>query len=168
MISSSVADTGPVFGKILDSCERLFTTDQLGIFLVEGDDRVKTAEWRGSALAGLRNHATMPLEGSFTGKAIRERQTIQVPDAEVLAPSIESARRAIALVGNYSAIYSPMLWEGRGVGAICIFRQPPRPFSDKEAALLETFADQAVIAIQNCRLFCEVRDARAAAEAANE
>ena len=61
-----------------------------------------------------------------------------------------------------------MIWEGRGVGSICVFRQPPRPFSDKEVTLLRTFADQAVIAIQNARLFSETQEARAAAEAANE
>ena len=61
-----------------------------------------------------------------------------------------------------------MFWEGRGIGAICVFRQPPRPFTDKEIALLRTFADQAVIAIQNARLFREAQEARAAAETANE
>ncbi|HET7096256.1 MAG TPA: GAF domain-containing protein, partial [Casimicrobiaceae bacterium] len=168
VISSSVADAKPVFGKILDSCHKLFTSEQLGIFLVDDDGVVRVAEWRGSALEALRKHASMPVEESFTGQAIRERRTIQVPDAQALVATHESARRAVSVVGNYSAIYSPMVWEGRGIGAICIFRQPPRPFSDKEAALLKTFADQAVIAIQNCRLFCEVRDARAAAESANE
>jgi signal transduction histidine kinase len=61
-----------------------------------------------------------------------------------------------------------MLWEGRGVGSIAVLRQPPRPFSDKELSLLNTFADQAVIAIQNARLFKQAQEARAAAEAANE
>src|SRR6185437_2844262 len=63
---------------------------------------------------------------------------------------------------------SPMFWEGRGIGAICVFRQPPRPYSDKEVELLRIFSDQAAIAIQNARLFNEARDARAAAETANE
>jgi GAF domain-containing protein/DNA-binding response OmpR family regulator len=168
VISGSVADTAPVFDKILDSCERLFSSEQLGIFLVGEDDEVKVAEWRGSALDALRNVGQLPLEETFTGQAIRQRRTLQVPDAASIASSHESARRAVEILGNYSAIYSPMLWEGRGIGAICVFRQPPRAFSDKEAALLGTFADQAVIAIQNARLFREAQEARAAAEGANE
>ncbi|MEO8347172.1 MAG: response regulator, partial [Betaproteobacteria bacterium] len=163
VISNSVADTAPVFGKILDSCQRLFASDELGIFLVGEDNHVSVAEWRGSALKTLNKHGGMALEGSFTGQAIRERRTIQVADAAAIAQSSdaanESARRAVTSVGNYSAIYSPMMWEGRGIGAICIFRQPPRPFSDKETALLGTFADQAVIAIQNSRLFNETKEA---------
>src|SRR5437870_6330700 len=61
-----------------------------------------------------------------------------------------------------------MVWEGRGIGAICVFRQPPRAFSEKEVELLRTFSDQAAIAIQNARLFRETQEARAAAESANE
>jgi len=131
---------------------------------------VALGQWRGSVFGqsvGDR-HITQPLATSFTGQAIRERRTLQVADAASIASSHESARRAVEILGNYSAIYSPLLWEGRGIGAICIFRQPPRAFSDKETALLGTFADQAVIAIQNARLFREAQEARAAAEGANE
>jgi signal transduction histidine kinase/DNA-binding response OmpR family regulator len=71
-------------------------------------------------------------------------------------------------IGAYTAMYSPLIWEGDGIGSLCVFRQPPRPFSDKEETLLRTFSDQAVIAIQNARLFKQTQEARAAAEAANE
>ncbi len=74
----------------------------------------------------------------------------------------------LQLIGNFSAVWAPMLWEERGIGSICVLRQPPRPFAEREIALLKTFADQAVIAIQNARLFKQAQEARAAAETANE
>jgi signal transduction histidine kinase/CheY-like chemotaxis protein len=110
----------------------------------------------------------MPLETTFTGRAIRERRTVQATQADMANVAHPGARQLAESLGPYTAIYSPMIWEERGIGSICIFRQPPRPFSDKEESLLETFADQAVIAIQNARLFKEAQEARAAAEAANE
>jgi signal transduction histidine kinase/DNA-binding response OmpR family regulator len=169
VISGSVADATPVFDKILDSCQRLFSSEELGIFLVSEDGKgVEVGQWRGSATKALRGKGPVRLEDSFTGQVIRERRTLQVDDAQALVSTHESARYAVEALGNYSAIYSPMMWEGRGIGAICVFRQPPRPFSEKEAGLLGTFADQAVIAIQNARLFRQAQEARAAAEAANE
>src|SRR5262249_22973889 len=159
VISSSVADTAPVFDKILDSCHRLFESEQLGIFLVGDDNRVRVGAWHGSAFEGFRALDGHPMEETFTGRAIRERRTIQVTDAESIAGSQVIAGKAVKILGNYSAIYSPMTWESSGIGSICVFRQPPRPFSDKEVALLRTFADQAVIAIQNARLFNETKEA---------
>ncbi|HEY2627976.1 MAG TPA: response regulator, partial [Usitatibacter sp.] len=164
----SIADAKPVFDTILDSCRRLFASEELGIFLVEDEKYVDVGQWRGSAMKALKKQERMALEGTFTDRAIRARQTIHVPDAEAAAATIPSARYAVDHMGNYSAIYSPMMWEGEGVGAICVFRQPPGPFSEKEQALLQTFANQAVIAIQNARLFRQAQEARAAAEAANE
>jgi len=71
-------------------------------------------------------------------------------------------------IGNYSQIFAPLHWEGRGIGMLYVIRRPPHPFTDKEVTLLKTYADQAVIAIQNARLFKEAQHARSAAEAANE
>jgi signal transduction histidine kinase/CheY-like chemotaxis protein len=168
VISSSIADTAPVFDKILDSCQRLFASEQLAIMLLE-DGRVSPAAWRGSAFDALaREVVSMPVDRTFTGQAIRERRSVHATDADAAALSHPGVRKLAESLGPYTAIYSPMVWEGQGIGSICIFRQPPRPFTEKEDALLRTFADQAVIAIQNARLFKQAQEARAAAEAANE
>ena len=100
---------------------------------------------------------------------MRDRRSLHVPDSDALAdvPAV-GAQRCASGSSNFSAAWSPMLWEGRGIGSICLLRTPPQPFTAKEIALLETFADQAVIAIQNARLFNEAQEARAAAESANE
>ena len=61
--------------------------------------------------------------------------------------------------GNFSVAVAPLVWDGRGIGTIDVMRKPPRAYSEKELALLATFADQAVIAIQNARLFNETKEA---------
>jgi GAF domain-containing protein/DNA-binding response OmpR family regulator len=167
VISSSVSDTNPVFDKILDSCQHLFASTQVGILLV-GDGKVNVGAWRGSATEAMGHAFPRPLENSITAQAIRERRTVHIPDVAALANPPPAVRRVVELSGNCSVAWAPMLWEDRGVGALCLMRQPPKPFSEKELVLLKTFADQAVIAIENARLFKQTQEARAAAEAANE
>jgi len=171
VISSSVADTAPVFDKILDSCERLFAASGLGIYLVDDEGMLRKAGFRSArekperALAGT---FPRPLEGTATEVAIRERRVVHYGDVlaepDVPAPLVRIARAA----GSFSIAFAPMLWEGRGVGAIQVSRDPPQPFSDKELALLKTFADQAVIAIQNARLFNEIQAKSRELELANK
>ena len=82
-------------------------------------------------------------------------------------PSVLAAQRHAGLHhaksrrrrGDFSVVNAPMTWKGRGIGTIDIICTPPRPFSDAELALVKTFADQAVIAIQNARLFNETKEA---------
>jgi len=171
VISGSVADTAPVFDKILDSCERLFAASGLGIYLVDEEGMLRKAGFRSArekperALAG-----TFPrrIEGTATEIAIRERRVVHYGDVlaapDVPAPLVRIAESA----GSFSIAFAPMLWEGRGVGAIQVSRDPPQPFSDKELALLKTFADQAVIAIQNARLFSEIQAKSRELELANK
>ena len=86
VISSSVADTAPVFENILDSCRRLFATEQLAVMLLREDGRVHPAAWRGSAFDGLvREVGSLPVETTFTGQAIRERRTIHATQADAAA-----------------------------------------------------------------------------------
>jgi signal transduction histidine kinase/CheY-like chemotaxis protein len=168
VISSSVADAAPVFDKILDSCRHLFAAEQLGIFLLGDDGLVHAAALRGSALEATARTFPRPLDQTLTSRVIRTRRPVHVPDVAAMTDVPPSVHSMVELIGNYSQALVPMLWEDRGIGSIMAMRQPPRPFSDKEMALLKTFADQAVIAIQNARLFKQTQEARAAAETANE
>ena len=165
VISGSVADTAPVFEKILDSCQRLFATDQLGVFIIDDDGLVRTRAWRGTLIREVADMA-MPLEQTFTGRVAQDRKAIHLPSIAASGSGHPGHLRALAVLGDASIVYSPLLREDRVIGSICVVRHPPRPFGEKELALLATFCDQAVIAIQNARLFKEAREARAQAEGA--
>ena len=100
-----------------------------------------------------------PVADTPQGAAIRERRVIHIPDALNASQTTDAQRELARTLGNFSLLIAPMLWEGRGIGALVVSRVPPAPFSDKEIELLKTFADQAVIAIQNARLFNETKEA---------
>jgi signal transduction histidine kinase len=88
---------------------------------------------------------------------------------DTAAPGVpERIRMSGVATGIRAAMYAPMLWEGKGVGVIWVARDFAGPFSSKEIALLKTFADQAVIAIQNARLFREIQDKSRQLEVANK
>jgi signal transduction histidine kinase/putative methionine-R-sulfoxide reductase with GAF domain len=168
VISSSVADTKPVFDKILQSCQRLFAGDQLGIILIGDDGQLHLGAHRGSELEKLARLFPMPLARTATELAIRERRVMNYPDVLGAADVPEALRRAGELVGTRSVVMAPMLWEERGVGAMYVARFQPVPFSEKDIGLFKTFADQAVIAIQNARLFHEIQEKSRQIEIANK
>jgi len=157
VISGSMADPKPVFEKILDSCERLFGTEHLGIVVAREDGMVHAAAIRGSIVQTMTRTLPMPLERSTTGRVIRERRILQIKHSDEYATWSTWARETSERVGSFSAAWVPMLWEDHGIGSIMVVRQPPSPFTEKDEALLRTFADQAVIAIQNARLFNETK-----------
>ena len=167
-ISNSVADTAPVFQRILDSCLKLFGAEQRAIALLGEDGLVHVGAVAGAQLE--ISTATFPRrpDDTITGLAIREGRVVHYPDTAAAPDAPSTVRELTERIGSYSTLFAPMLWEGRGIGGIMLMRQPVRPFNDDEIALLQTFAEQAVIAIQNARLFHEAQDARAAAETANE
>ena len=168
VISSSVSDTGPVFEKIMHSCEQLFDSTEQGIVLVGDDGQLHLGINRGAAREGAEAIFPMPLAGTATEIAMRERRVLQYPDTLHGEGVPEPLRQLAARIGNHSRIFAPMLWEGRGVGSIYLMRQPPLAFSEKDVRLLKTFADQAVIAIQNARLFHEIQDKSQQLELANQ
>ena len=155
-ISESVADTAPVFEAIIDACQRLFGSEEIGIYTIGDDDMVRVAAWRGPRAEEVRRDVT-PVGESVTGRIIRERRTHHVPDIAAEPNLSPTVRERAERLGSASLLYAPMLSEDRGLGSILVVRYPPRPFSEREHALLQSFADQAAVAIQNARLFGEVQ-----------
>jgi signal transduction histidine kinase len=168
-ISSSIADTKPVFDKILESCERLFEGKLIGINLVGDDGLIRIGAYQGPGREELEKVFPLKVDrASGSGLAIVERRVMHYPDTEIGPDVPDATRKGCRAAGIKSAIFAPMLWEARGVGVIFVGRDYTGPYTEKEISLLKTFSDQAVIAIQNARLFREIQEKSAQLEVANK
>jgi GAF domain-containing protein len=160
-ISSSIADTHPVFEKILESCGRLFAGRVVGINVLGEDGMIHLGAYHGAGREAFQKVFPLPVDrDSGSGLAIVERRVVHIPDSEAEGVP-EAARRGNRARGNRASLYAPMMSRHRAIGVVWVSRERPGPFSEKEIALLRTFADQAVIAIENARLFNETREALA-------
>ena len=159
VISNSVADTTPVFEQILDSCERLAAFNRMAIFLLGEDGQVHLGAYRGGEGDALRATFPQPLANTPMSLAFERQQALFFGDVLNNPDAPASLRIAASRMGSFSVLVAPLLWEGRGIGAFHVARDADATFSDREVALLKTFADQAAIAIQNARLFKETREA---------
>jgi signal transduction histidine kinase len=158
VISSSVADTKPVFDKILESGHRLFGSDEMDVLVVDHEGQLQIAAYVGKSHDAVAATFPAPVELTPAGQAIRARRVVHWPDVIHGADVPDVVRQVSTVAGYQSMAFAPMLWQGRGIGAIGVARARG-PFSPKELAMLQTFADQAVIAIQNAQLFNDTKEA---------
>jgi two-component system, NtrC family, sensor kinase len=167
VINSSPGDLTPVFDAMLEKAIRLCQASY-GILATYEDGGFKGVATVGfpAETARALSHVRHPPAATALGRVEATRQTVQIADI-----SAEPAYDAVYPVNPWlrsvrTNLVVPMLKEGELVGAIIAFREAVRPFSDKQIALLQNFAAQAVIAMENARLITATREARDAAEGA--
>jgi GAF domain-containing protein len=161
VISRSQTDVQPVFDAIVASAVRLLGAYTGALTQIAGDQielaALTSTDDAGDAAMRARFPQSLQSEGA-NAQAIRDRAPINIADAQT-DPRIPEAGRATARARGYrSQVVVPLLRHDEAVGTIAVSRREPGGFTDDEVALLHTFADQAVIAIENARLLTELQE----------
>ncbi len=157
VIASSPTDVQPVLDVVAENAARLCDAVDAQIWRVDGD-RVRFAAQYGSIPSSRIEEGRPIIRGVAGGRAILDRETIHIPDtfASNVQTEFPETWAMTHEVGIRTLLVTPLLREGLALGYILIRRLEARPFSENQIALLKTFADQAVIAIENVRLFKEL------------
>ncbi len=160
VISQSVKDSQPVFEKILDSCKTLFNGEELTVTLLNDEGELELSSYLGRHLDVVAGGFPAKVENSPIGSAVTSLQVTHFANVLENPDAPEALKRIARSASNFSVAFAPMIWEGAAIGVVGVARRD-RPFRIKEQSILRGFADQAVIAIQNARLFKETQAALA-------
>jgi signal transduction histidine kinase len=158
IISRSTFDLKAVLNTLVESAARLCDADMAAIPRLVGADFHHFASYGYTPdfQEFMERHPIVPGRGTATGRAALEGRTVHIPD--VLADPEYSLTEGQKIAGYRTLLAVPLVREGAPIGVLAMARAAPRPFTPKQIELVETFADQAVIAIENVRLFDEIQD----------
>src|SRR5215468_5035037 len=157
VIASSPTDIQPVLDSVAENAARLCAADDAQILRIEGDVLTRAASYGSHQTAETR-----PITREIAvGRAVIDRQTVHVHDIHAAEGEGFRHGAAFGYGASRTLLAVPLLRESVAIGVILIRRFQVRQFSDNQIALLKTFADQAVIAIENVRLFQELQERNA-------
>jgi GAF domain-containing protein len=159
VISQSPTDIQPVFDTVVESAARLCEANDVSIYRRDGDWLRFVAHHGSIPPPGPVGEYFRPLErGSLTARSVLEGQMLHVADLQAETEEFPTGSDLARRLGFRTLLSVPLMQEGAAIGTIMVRRTEVRLFTERQVALLQTFADQAVIAIENVRLFKELEE----------